>query len=146
MKYTNEVIINLPVNKVVELFDNTENLKKWQPGLESLDHISGTPGEPGAKSKLFFKMGKREVEMVETITSKNLPQVYSFIDEAKGVYNVVRNSFIPENDQSTRYLTENEFRFSGFMKLMGFLMPGMFKKQSQKYLVYFKEFAEKEVA
>jgi len=27
---------------------------------------------------------------------------------------------------------------------MGFLMPGMFKKQSEKYLVYFKGFAESE--
>lgn len=30
------------------------------------------------------------------------------------------------------------------MKLFGWLMPGAFKKQSQKYLDMFKEFAEKE--
>jgi hypothetical protein len=32
------------------------------------------------------------------------------------------------------------------MKLMGWLMPGAFKKQSQKYLVFFKEYVEKEVS
>ena len=53
MKYQNEIEIDLPVNKVVELFDNPENLKRWMPGLQSFEHISGTPGQPGAKSRLF---------------------------------------------------------------------------------------------
>jgi hypothetical protein len=29
------------------------------------------------------------------------------------------------------------------MKIIGFLMPGAFKKQSMKYLVAFKEFVER---
>ncbi len=45
MQYTNEVIINLPVDKVVELFDNPDNMKYWQPGLVSFENISGTPGQ-----------------------------------------------------------------------------------------------------
>ena len=35
MKYQNEIEINLPLNRVIELFDNPDNLKRWQPGLES---------------------------------------------------------------------------------------------------------------
>ena len=31
MKYSNEVEINLPVQKVIELFDNPANMSKWQP-------------------------------------------------------------------------------------------------------------------
>ena len=37
---------------------------------------------------------------------------------------------------------ESEFIFSGFMKIMGIVMPGAFKKESYKYLKLFKEFAE----
>jgi hypothetical protein len=37
---------------------------------------------------------------------------------------------------------EQEFQFKGFMKIIGFLFPGAFKKQSLKYLVDFKQFAE----
>ena len=73
MKYSNEVEINLPVQKVIELFDNPANMSKWQPGFISFEPISGTPGQPGAKSKLKYIMGKREVEMIETITVRNLP-------------------------------------------------------------------------
>ena len=80
MKFTVKIKINLARNKVIELFDSTENLKKWQPGLLSFEHQSGTPGEVGAKSRLQYKTGKREIEMVETITVKNLP------DEFSGIY------------------------------------------------------------
>jgi hypothetical protein len=146
MKYTVETEINLPIARVVELFDDPENLKHWQPGLISFEPISGTPGQPGAKSKLKYKMGKREIEMIETITVRNLPQEFSGTYEAKDVFNIVKNYFRPVSDNKTKYINETEFQFSGFMKLIGFLMPGAFRKESEKYLRQFKEFAEKQDA
>jgi carbon monoxide dehydrogenase subunit G len=143
MKYTTEVEINLPVEKVIEMFDNPDNLKDWMEGLQSFEHLSGTPGQPGAKSKLKFKMGKREIEMVGTITTRNLPDEFSGTYEAKGVFNIVKNKFIATGENKTNYIAEHEFQFSGMMTLMGALMPGAFKKQSMKYLEKFKEFAEK---
>ena len=144
MKYTMETEINLPVERVIELFDDPDNLKEWQPGLKSFEHISGTPGQPGAKSKLLFQMGNREIEMIETITVRNLPDEFSGTYEAQGVFNIVKNKFIPVSENKTRYVTEQEFQFKGFMKLIGWLMPGSFKKESQKYLENFKAFAERE--
>ncbi len=144
MKYRCELKINLPRERVVELFDSTENLKKWQPGLISFEHIEGTPGEVGAKSKLKYKMGKKEVEMIETITSKNLPDEFSGTYEAKGVFNIVKNYFEPVGEDKTKYITEQEFQLSGFMKIIGFLMPGAFKKETMKYMKLFKEFCENE--
>ena len=144
MKYTAEVAINLPVNKVVELFDNPDNMKNWMEDLQSFETISGTPGQEGAKAKLHFKMGKREIEMVETITKRNLPEEFTGTYEAKGVFNIAKNSFIPIDDNRTKYVTEQEFQFKGFMKLMGAVMPGAFKKQTLKYMNAFKEFAEKQ--
>ncbi|GAB1349055.1 hypothetical protein MASR1M107_12680 [Ignavibacteriales bacterium] len=143
MQFSGEVEINLPVKRVVELFDNPDNLKLWQPGLQSFQHLSGTPGEPGAKSKLKYQMGKREIEMVETITVKNLPDEFAGTYEAKGVWNEVKNQFVPLDENRTLYRCTNEFKFSGFMKIIGFLMPGAFKKENMKMMVQFKEFAEK---
>jgi hypothetical protein len=142
MRYTNEAEINLPIDRVIELFDNPDNMKHWQPGLQSFEHISGTPGQPGAKSRLRYKMGKREVEMIETITKRDLPREFSGTYEAKGVLNIISNYFTPLGPGKTKWVTESEFRFSGMMKLLGFLFPGMFKKQSQKFLDDFKKFAE----
>lgn len=142
MKYSNEVIINLPIKKVIELFDSEENLFKWQPELLSFEHLSGEKGEVGAKSKMNYKMGKREIEMIETITVKNLPKEFSATYEAKGVWNEMKNYFEEIDDHSTRWRSDSHFEFSGFMKLIGLFMPGSFKKQSQKSLEQFKAFAE----
>ena len=142
MKYSSEIEINKPIDNVIELFDNPDNMDKWMDGLQSFEPISGTPGQPGAKSKLKFKMGKREIEMIETITVRNLPDEFSGIYEAKGVFNVVKNKFIKLSENKTQYISEQEFQFKGFMKVIGFLMPGAFKKQSMKYLQAFKRFAE----
>ncbi|WP_020527703.1 SRPBCC family protein [Flexithrix dorotheae] len=147
MHYTNEVIIEVPIEKVISLFDNPDNLKKWQPGLQSFEHISGDYGQPGAKSRLKYMMGKREIEMIETIITRNLPQEFTGTYETKGVFNKVSNKFIPIEGNKTKYIAENEFQFTGLMmKLFGFFMPGAFKKQSQEYLDLFKNFAEKEAA
>jgi carbon monoxide dehydrogenase subunit G len=142
MKYTSEIIINQPIERVVELFDDPNNLKHWQPGLVSFEAISGTPGQAGAKSKLTYNMNGRHIEMIETITVRNLPAEFSGTYEAKGVYNVVKNFFSAVDANTTKIVAENEFRFSGFMKLLGWLMPGVFRKQSEQYLKDFKAFAE----
>jgi carbon monoxide dehydrogenase subunit G len=143
MKYTSEIEINQPIDKVITAFDNPDNMKKWMEGLQSFEHISGTPGQVGAKSRLKFKMGKREMEMIETITVKDLPREFSGTYEMNGVFNSVKNKFVALSDNRTKHISEQEFQFKGFMKLFGLLMPGMFKKQSMKYLRDFKNFAER---
>lgn len=142
MKYTIEIEIDQPRDKVVELFDNEENAFKWMEGLQSVDPIEGEPGAIGSTSRMKFKMGKREIEMVETIIEKDLPGNYKMTYDAKGVHNIINNKFTEIGDNKTLYQTEQEFQFKGFMKVMGFLMPGAFKKQSLKYLKDFKAFAE----
>lgn len=142
MKYEIEVKINLPREKVIELFNNPDNMKYWQPGLLSFEHISGEAGQVGAKSRLHYKMGKREIKMIETITVNNLPHEFSGTYEAKGVWNQVQNYFMDLDDNKTLWKSVNEFKGTGFMKIMMFLMPGMFKKETCKYLLNFKEFAE----
>lgn len=143
LKYKNEVIIDASRDKVIEMFMDPNNIDKWQPGFISMEIISGESGEVGSKTKLLYKMGKREIEMIETITVKNLPFEFSGTYEANGVYNIVKNYFEELPDGKTKYWSDSEFQFKGFMKLIGFLFPGMFKKQSQKYLDLFKDFVER---
>ena len=142
MKYTNEIVIDQPREKVIELFDNPDNMKFWQKGFVSFSTFEGTPGEVGAKSHLKYKMGKREVEMVETITQKILPEEFHGTYETKGVYNIQKNYFEEEGDK-TKWISESEFQFSGFMKLMSLLWgKKAFSKQSYSFMDDFKAFAE----
>jgi len=144
MKYTTEITINQPIDKVIKLFDNADNLKKWMKGLQSFEHLSGDPGKPGAKSKMVFLRGKRTMDMVETITTNNLPEEFSATYDVQGTVNIQQNHFKAVTDNSTQWVSHSEFKFSGLgMKFMAFVMPGAFKKQSQSFMVKFKEFAEK---
>ena len=93
MKYNSEVVIDLPRPRVVELFDNADNLSKWQPGLSSFEPLSGELGQTGAKSRLVYDMNGRRVEMTETIVSRDLPDEFSATYAAKGVMNWKENWF-----------------------------------------------------
>jgi hypothetical protein len=146
MKYTTEVLIDLPRDEFIKKLDNPDNMKHWMQGLVSHEQLSGEPGQEGAQMNMKFKMGKREMEMIETIIKRNMPEEMHMVYDTKGVHNIQKNYFKEENGK-TRWISESEFQFEGFgMKLMGFLMPGAFKKQSKKYADDFKNFAEKGIS
>ena len=142
MKYTIDIEINQPIDRVIALFDSTENLYKWMEGLESFEPLSGEPGQEGARSRLKFKTGKREFEMIETILVRNFPHEFKAAYEAGPTSNSVSQKFSEVSESLTRMTTESEFQMKGAMKLMGWLMPGAFRKQTRKYQMAFKQFAE----
>lgn len=142
MKYTSEIVIDLPRERVVELFDNPDNLPKWQPGLKSFEPQDENPGEPGAKTNMVYETNGRRIEMVETIVRRNLPDEFTAVYEAKGVYNLSAHFFHEEGPDKTRWVNENEFKLSGLMALMGIFMRGAFPKQTMEDMQRFKAFAE----
>lgn len=142
MKYTSMVTIGLPRDKVLELFDSTEHLQKWQNGLRSFEHLGGDPGQIGATSRLIYDMNGRVVEMKETVIHRDLPDELSFTYEAKGVWNSCVNRFVEVGPDATRWEMDNEFRCTGFMRLLTTLLPGSFRKQTLADMNRFKEFAE----
>lgn len=141
MHYSVTVEIDLPRERVIELFDNPDNMPHWQPSLLSFTHLTGEAGQAGATSELKYQMGKREVVMIETITERNLPDVFSGTYETKGVWNQVSNHFV-EQDGKTMWTMNTVFKCTGMLRIMAWLMPGMFKKQTTADMLSFKAFAE----
>jgi len=147
MKYSTEITLDLPREDVIKKLDNVDNMKHWQRGLVAAEHLEGIPGKVGARMRLRYKMGKRDMELIETITKSDFPKEFHANYDTKGVHNVQENYFEELEDGKTKWVSNTEFQFSSFMmKMMGFLMPGVFKKQSMKYLQDFKAFAEKGIS
>ncbi|MEX2483331.1 MAG: SRPBCC family protein [Brumimicrobium sp.] len=142
MKFTVEVDIDRPIKEVIEKFDNQENYSSWMKGLESFENIEGKQGQEGAKTKFNFKMGKRNMEMIETVLKRELPKQYLVSYEVNGVYNEVDNRFEKIDNQKTLYTTHQYFKFKGFMRFLAFFIGRSFKKQSLKYANDFKKFVE----
>lgn len=145
MKFTCSVEIDKPMAEVVELWNNPDNLKEWQDGFIRFEHISGEPGKPGARSRMIYKMGKRELELFETIITNNLPKEFTGRYEAHTMTNTMANRFSEIEPGKTRWEAEIEYTiFKGIIpKLLSRFMPGMFKRQTQKWLDQFKAFAER---
>ena len=147
MKYSTEIAIALPRRQLLDKLDKPENMKHWQRGLTRYEQLSGKGGQEGDKMELHYAMGKRNMVLIETIIRRNLPDEFHVTYDAKGVHNIQKNYFRELDDNNTLWVAESEFEFSGFfMKLMAFLMPGAFKKQSRKYAEDFKAFAEKGIS
>jgi uncharacterized membrane protein len=145
MKFQCAVEIRKPLSLVIELFTNPNNLKEWQDGFISMNHLSGEPGEMGSKSRFFYKTGKRELELIETIIINNLPDEFTAEYWSKPMVNTMTNRFAELANGNTKYTAEIEYtKFNGLMpKLMALLFPRMFKKQVQKWINQFRDFAEK---
>ena len=144
MKYTTELTINLPRKRVIELFDNSENLKKWQMGLVRFEPMEGSPGKAGAKTRLVYQMGKREVVMEEEIIENALPDSIHFVFRSDGVENDNKSYFSSATKETTLWRQENEFNMKGFWGFIATIAPGMFKKQTLRDMNRFKDFAEGE--
>ncbi len=143
MQFTCQVTIHQPIKKVLELYQDPNNLSKWQDGFISLKHISGSPNQAGSKTQLLYKQGKGTMELIETLKVYNLPQEMIGEYYHKHMTNTMRVTFTELSPNTTRYTTEIEYTsFRGLIpKLMSFF-PSIFKNQTQKWLNNFKTFAE----
>lgn len=146
MKFTCKVEIDKSIDEVIPLFDNLDNLEKWQDGFVSHEHLSGEPGKVGAKSKLVYKNKGNTIELTETILKNDLPNELSASYEHQHMDNTMTNQFSELGENKTLYSAEIHYtKFKGLMpKLMARLFPGMFRRQSQKWLNQFKDFVESE--
>lgn len=143
MKYTTEIKVCVPLVEFVKKMDNTENLKHWQKGLSSAEHLSGDPGELGAKMKLTYTFGKRKMELIETVTKRNFPREFHANYKSNSAQNIQQNYFESTKDDCTLWRSKNEFiPLNLVMRILMFLMPSTFKKQTLKYMRDFKDFAE----
>jgi len=145
MKFKCSIEINKPRDFVVKLFANPDLLKEYQDTFISKELISGEPGKNGAVSKMLYKMGKGEMELVETILDNNLPDTFYAKYHHKHMDNTMLCEFELLNDNLTKYNSEIHYTaFRGFIpRAMAFLFPNMFKKQVQKWLYSFKNFVER---
>lgn len=143
MKYTCEITIKRPIDEVISKLDSPQNLKHWQAGLIAAEHISGTPGELGAKMRLKYQFGNRQVELIETIVKRSFPDEFHATYTTSGMRNIQKNYFKSTKKGNTKWLSETEFQPTSLrMRVLLFLMPSAFKKQSLKYMEDFKNFVE----
>jgi hypothetical protein len=144
MQYRLELDIERPRKHVVDLFLDPTRLGDWQPDFVSFDPVTGHGTRAvGDRSRLVHTMGGRDVETMETIAVYDYPEHFAALYETEGIINFMDNRFTQTVDNQTRWILEAECKTSGlFMNLLGVLAPGVFRRQTQKFMSRFKTFVE----
>ena len=141
MKYTIETRIEKPLEEVLEQFHEPSNYMKWMPGIISHQVTSGENREAGSKSVFKFKMNGRDFEIEERVLKNEEHEVVAeFV--SNGTVNIQTTQFSKIDANNTTYTVNESFKLKGLMKVIGFLMPGSFKKQTKAFVEAFKNFAE----
>ncbi len=145
MKFESSIIIDVEREKLVQLFINPDYLKHYQTGFLRKELVSGEAMQAGAISKMYYQQGKSEMELTETIVENNLPDSFHGNYHHKHMDNYLISSFEAIDEHQTRYSIQGEYTaVRGIMpRLLFLLVPGMFKKQAEKWMHNFKVFAEK---
>ena len=144
MKIKGSIDINQPRDRVAELFADPENLKFYQDGFLRKELVSGISRQDGAISKMYYQYGKNEMELTETITANRLPESFEAFYHHKHMDNTMECTFEWLGANETRYNYAIEYtRINWVMpKLMALLFPSVYRKQVEKWMKQFKEFAE----
>lgn len=146
MKHKGYIDINQSLEKVTEIFANPLYLKEYQDDFLRKELISGEQGKTGAISKMYYKYGKQEMELTETIIKNELPRFFEAFYHHKHMDNTMKCNFSSTNNNLTRYEYEYEYTRIDWIipKLMAILFLRMYKKPAEKWLKQFKEFVEKQ--
>jgi hypothetical protein len=153
MKYTVSIEIALPLEQVAQLLADPAQIPKWLRGVVLHEPLNGVHGQVGTKSRVVMQMGQQTMEATETVTRRepadlaNIPKgtVVHFEREivTEGMWSAAHDQLTEASPNTTLWVSENEYRFSGLMmRLVGLLMPGTFRKQSLQHMQDFKAFAE----
>ena len=153
MKYTVSIEIALPPEKVAQLLADPAHIPKWLRGVVLHEPLRGVHGHVGTTSRVVMAMGQQTFEATETITRREPVDLHGIPADVvvhfereivgKGMWNAARERLTEAGPETTLWVSENEYRFSGLMmRLVGLLMPGTFRKQSLQHMQDFKAFAE----
>lgn len=142
LQFTTEVVLERPIAEVWHAFDSPENMKQWQPTLESFVAVSGTPGEPGAVSRLTYREGKRRVVLTERVSERRAPEYFAGSYDSGMALNHIANRFVAIDPERTQWKMECVFEFRGLWRLLTPLFRGAMERRTREDVLRFKECLE----
>lgn len=143
MRYRLEIILNKPVEKVIETFTHASQKKHWHRDLLSYGKI----GTEGNEAIIKEGKGNKKTTIKETVLIDNLPHEYLCKYECNGMFKYEENYFEIIDDHNTHWVVVSEYKFKGLgAKLVGFFYPSSFKKRTKTYMTDFKNYLEKGIS
>ncbi|MGW6445352.1 SRPBCC family protein [Lentzea sp. NPDC055074] len=137
MRFTKEVVLEQPIERVRVLTSDPAHLHAWQPDLVGITQHSDTPGAAGATATLRY----RRFELEETVLSANADERISRY-ETRGMVHTITNRYSALDDRRTLLVCDNEFALSGLLKLGRRVLERSLREQVERNVGNFKAFID----
>jgi hypothetical protein len=142
MTYTITSVINAPIELVQEFLTDIEHQLIWRKWATSIDPLKGDK-EGISAARYTYLVDKRKTIIKEVLLINNLPTFRKVKTYAIGAYSVEEISLKKGVAGSTELVIKTDMtpeRFS--IKILMWLLPSLFKKQTQMLVDQLKEYAE----
>lgn len=137
-----EIRVDCPVEHTWQTFCNVDLMQEWVQGFLSVEILEGEPETVGSKHRLLFQEGKRQVELIQTVTAFDPNERFAFTATTKGMRNACETTFAADGE-GTVIRSSNQFFADGFFfKLMMPLMRGAITKRIAADFGRLKKLAE----
>jgi len=142
IQITTELVLERPIGEVWRAFDSPDNMRRWQPTLESFEPVEGTPGQPGAVSRLTYLEGKQRMVLLETITERREPEHFAGTYASGMATNRMVNRFVALDSTRTHWQVECEFVFHGAWRFLAPFFRASIERRTRADVERFKECLE----
>lgn len=142
MDFTQDVLIEKPIDEVAALLSDPDHIKRWHRDLVSIERVSGEPGAVGSKAVLNYDHKGRKFRLEETILEQDLPRKTVARYETTGMKHLLTTTLTAEGDGATRVRVDNDMHLSGMAKLAAPMLQGSLRKQVDKRVLDLKTWAE----
>ena len=146
MKMKVEAEIRASRDFVWAVFDDPDNLPRWQPTLESFTHQTGDAGQPGARSELVYNENGKTITMTETVTERRKPQFMAGIYESARTKSLIVIHLEEIDDKTTRFVSYTNMKFKGMMKIFSVFIANSIRARVEADLNRFKLLVETDAA
>ena len=146
MKMKVEAEIRASRDFVWAVFENPDNLTRWQPTLDSFTHQTGEVGQPGATSELVYNENGKKITMIETVTERQKPQFMAGIYDSARATSLIVIHLEEIDDNTTRFVSYTNMKFKGMMKIMSVFVAKSIRDRAEADLNRFKLLVETDAA
>ncbi len=146
MKIKVEAKIRASRDFVWAVFENPDNLTRWQPTLETFMHRTGEVGQPGATSELVYNENGKKITMIETVTERRKPQFMAGIYDSARATSLIVIHLEEIDDNTTRFVSYTNMKFKGMMKIMSVFVAKSIRDRAEADLNRFKLLVETDAA
>lgn len=143
-KYTTAQQINLPVEKVFDLYTDANKMKHWYLGLQSIRTEEKKPGVVGNKYKIVMDVQGTFTQLKRIVTKYKKPQQINYSTQSVEMIKEEAITFQQVNGQT---LIINETSTAGknyFLKCLYASFFWYIQSEDQAILDNFKVYAEKQ--